>query len=204
MLSGEAICHRYGTVPVLDGVGLTLAPGEIAGLCGPSGAGKSTLGRIMAGVQRPDGGRVRLDQRSFAARPGHPSPVQYAPQASELSVDPRWKVARILCNGGRPDAGAAAVLGIRPDWSDRVPAELSGGELARVSLARLLLPGTRFLICDEVTAPLDALSTADLCDALRQLARRGMGILLISHNHALLRRRADRVLSLSGGGLIRL
>ena len=71
-----------------------------------------------------------------------------------------------------------------------------GAELARVSLARLVLPSTRYLICDEITAPLDALSVADMMSALRRLAGRGFGILLISHNQSLLKRHVDRYFQL--------
>lgn len=125
--------------------------------------------------------------------------MQYARQVSELSVDPRWRVGRILRNGGAPAPLALRTLGIRPEWEDRFPAELSGGELARVLLARLVLPSTRYLICDEITAPLDALAAADMISALKRLAGTGVGILLISHNQCLLKTHADRQFQLRPG-----
>lgn len=201
MLSATAITHRFGAALVLDRVDIALSPGEIVGLSGPSGAGKSTLGRILAGHLRPNAGRVTIDGAPLAQQAGEASPVQYAPQLSEMAVDPRWRVERILRNGGHPDPDALRILGIRPDWSDRFPAELSGGELARVSLARLILPSTRYLICDEITAPLDALSAEDVLAALRRLAGLGFGILLITHSGNLLKRSADVFVRLSQGSL---
>ncbi|APX91216.1 hypothetical protein BV394_15040 (plasmid) [Brevirhabdus pacifica] len=192
MLKARAITHAFGAVSVLDEVDFDLSPGEIIGLAGPSGAGKSTLGRILAGHLLPNAGRVEIDGAPLMLRAGLPCPVQYAPQTSEMSVDPRWRVNRILRNGATPDPESLRILGIQPEWASRFPAELSGGELTRVSLARMVLPSTRYLVCDEITAPLDALSAEDTLWALRRLAGRGVGILLISHNQNLLKRHVKR------------
>lgn len=199
MLTATGITHRFGAALVLDRVDIALSPGELVGLSGPSGAGKSTLGRILAGHLSPRAGRVSIDGAALRRPSGHPSAVQYAPQLSEMAVDPRWRVEQVLRNGGLPDPDALRILGIRPDWSDRFPAELSGGELARVSLARLVLPSTRYLICDEITAPLDALSAEDMMAALHGLAERGLGILLISHNRNLLEKHVERLYRLQPG-----
>ena len=204
MLTATAIRHDFGASRVLDGVDLTVMPGEILGITGPSGAGKSTLGRILAGHVRPSSGRVLIDDGPLAPRTGEALAVQYAPQASELSIDPRWRVGRILHNGGIPDRHACGVLGIRPEWFERFPGELSGGELARVSLARLVLPTTRYLVCDEVTGPLDAIAAAEMASALRHLAREGMGIVLISHDTGLMIGTVDRAVVLRAGRLERL
>lgn len=167
----------------LFGVTLSLHPGEVMGLGGASGAGKSTLAGIMAGHVRPDRGVVRLNGQPLAALGSGPSPVQYAPQSAELACDPHWRVRDVLCNGGVPDAAVLEALDIRPAWADRFTGALSGGELARVSLARLLGPQTRYLICDEITAQLDALAQARLWPRLLSLARaRRLGVLVISHD----------------------
>jgi peptide/nickel transport system ATP-binding protein len=191
-LTATGITHRFGSTTVLQAVDFALAQGEVVGLVGPSGVGKSTLWRILAGHLRPDAGRVSVDGAPTAFRPGVPRAVQYAPQVSELSLDPRWRIERVLHNGGAPDPTALKLLGVRDEWRDRYPAELSGGELARVSLARLLPPTTRYLICDEITAPLDALSAEELVLALKGLADRWLGILLISHDRRLLERHAGK------------
>lgn len=194
MLSADGIHHAYGRVAVLEDVDLSLAAGEVVGLGGPSGSGKSTLGRLLAGRLAPSAGRIRLDGAPLpGTAPRRPAPVQYAPQVPELAVDPFWTVGRILGNGGTPDPLALAALGVAPAWHDRRPVELSGGELARVSLARLFHPALRVLICDEVTAQLDALEQATLLDRLTALTRnRRIGLLIISHNAVLRARYCDR------------
>jgi ABC-type dipeptide/oligopeptide/nickel transport system ATPase subunit len=184
----------------LCGVSLSLQQGEVLGLGGASGAGKSTLARIMAGHLRADRGQVRLDDQPLPPLGSGPSPVQYAPQSAELACDPRWRVRDVLCNAGAPDVAVLEALGIRAAWADRLPQSLSGGELARVSLARLLAPQTRFLICDEITAQLDALAQARLWPLLLGLARmRGLGVLVISHDARLRSQICGRNLVLGDG-----
>jgi len=114
-------------------------------------------------------------------------------------VDPRWTVARVLRNGGEVDPEVIAALGIRAEWEARRPGELSGGELARVSLARFLGPATKVLICDEISAQLDALAARDLWQALVPLARRrGIALVIISHDPGLRRALCEREITLDG------
>lgn len=187
MLSAQRLSLKLGQKQVLDGVNLTLEPGSVTGLGGPSGAGKTSLGRCLAGHIAPAAGDVRLDGAPLPPlRSGRPHPVQYVPQMAELAADPRWRIGDILRNGGEPDQEVLAALGIDPAWEARHAGEVSGGELTRVSLARLILPSTRVLILDEVSARLDALSEDALWQALLPLARRrGLTLLVISHKQGL-------------------
>lgn len=195
MLSAEAVSLSFAGRPVLREVSLTVTPGEVLGLSGPSGAGKSTLARVLSGALAPDAGRVLWQGSALPRHP--PGPVQHVPQSPELAVDPRWTVGRILANAAPPDPEVLTALAIRPAWAERHPAELSGGELARVSLARFFLPTTRVLICDEITAQLDALAAQALWQALTPLARhRGMALIVISHDAALRRTLCARQITL--------
>lgn len=197
------ITKSFNGKSFLCGVNLSLQPAEVVGLGGASGAGKSTLARIAAGHVNADRGQVRLDGRPVPALGTLPSPVQYASQSAELACDPRWRVRDVLRNGGEPDEAVLDALDIRPAWADRPPSTLSGGELARVSLARLLGPKTRYLFCDEITAQLDALAQARFWPLLLGLARtRGIGVLVISHDARLRRQICRRNLVISDAQVV--
>jgi len=199
VLIAVGIGHAFAGRLVLRDTGLVVQGAEVVGLWGPSGAGKSTLARILAGTLRPDAGTVTWNGNPLPPVPG---PVQHVPQSAELAVDSRWTVGRVLENGAPPDAQVLDALGIRPAWATRRPAELSGGELARVSLARFLLPTTRLLICDEITAQLDALAAQTLWQSLLPLARsRGIALVVISHDPLMRAAVCDRQVELKGIGL---
>lgn len=194
MLRAEGISHGFAGRPVLRDVSLTLAPGEVLGLHGPSGVGKSTLAHILSGTLTPGGGTVTWQGTPLPPPPG---PVQHVPQSPELATDPRWTVGRILANAGDPDPHVLDALGIRPAWSNRRLGELSGGELARVSLSRFIRQTTRVLICDEITAQLDALAAQGLWRTLLPLARaRTIGLIVISHDTGLRSAVCDRTIGI--------
>ncbi|SNY91997.1 peptide/nickel transport system ATP-binding protein [Cohaesibacter sp. ES.047] len=201
MLSAEGLFHRFGDAVILDQASIAVEATARIGIAGPSGVGKTTLGRILAGQLRPQAGHVSWDGADIAALKG-PSPVQLAPQSPELAVDPRWSIADVLENGGAIDDTILEGLGIRPEWHGRRARELSGGELARVSLARLILPTTRLLICDEITAQLDAISARQIWQALLAvLTERHIGLVVISHDDRLRKAVCTKSFQLQGGQL---
>ncbi|KPQ21444.1 ABC transporter ATP-binding protein [Halomonas sp. HL-93] len=186
--------------PILDDVSLSLAPGEWVGLNGDSGAGKSTLGKLLAGHLMPQAGYVEVDGAALPARGLRP--VQWLPQSPELTVTPRWRVKRILEEAWTPPDALREAFGIEPGWLNRYPQALSGGELQRVNVLRALVPGVRYLVADEISSMLDPLTQLALWQALRQVAEaRGLGVLVISHDEALLKRLCTRRLRLSEGRL---
>jgi len=195
LLEGKNLSYRYGRGPWLfRRVNLTIAPGEFVGLVGPSGCGKTTLGRILAGYETPCEGSVSLDGRAYPLSGYHP--VQMVFQHPEKSVNPRWRMSRIVSEGWRPDPAFLQRLGIMEEWMERWPGELSGGELQRFCIARALGPRTRFLIADEMTAMLDAVTQAQIWHAVSGIAReRKLGLLVISHDRHLIRRLCDRIIS---------
>ncbi|GIQ67804.1 ATP-binding cassette domain-containing protein [Xylanibacillus composti] len=180
---------------LLERVNLRIAAGEIVGLTGPSGVGKSSLARLLAGYAKPGQGEIVLDGKPLPASGCHP--VQLVLQHPEKAVNPRWRMRRILREGWEPDAELCRMLGIAGQWLDRWPNELSGGELQRICVARALGPGTRFLIADEMTTMLDALTQAQIWAAVMQMAEaRRMGVLVISHDAHLLKRLCSRTLDM--------
>ncbi len=187
MLNGEGLWFRYGAkLPwVVRDRTLTIAPGEVVGLMAPSGHGKTTLGKLLAGYLTPIRGRVTLNDQLLPCQ-GY-CPVQLVFQNPELSVNPRWRIDQILREGHSPRPHYLKALGIHPGWMSRYPHELSGGELQRVAIARILNPNTRYLIADEMTAMLDANTQALIWQVVLEFAReQNVGLLVISHDKALL------------------
>jgi NitT/TauT family transport system ATP-binding protein len=181
--------QRYGPLPVLDGVSLTIADGEFVALLGPSGCGKSTLLRLVAGLEDPVAGSVE----SPARRPG-PDPAT-ACVFQEPTLMP-W--ATVLDNVGLPlrlrgVARDAARLRIEAvlrqvglaDFASARPAELSGGMKMRASIARALVTEPRVLLMDEPFAALDELTRQRLNDELLQwCARSRIAVLFVTHSVA--------------------
>ena len=187
---------------------LSVEPAERVALCAPSGAGKTTLCRILAGYLAPQAGEVLVDGEPVASRRIRgPRPVQLIWQHPEQAFDPRMRMGRSLAEGAcarsvdgavqaARDEGLMDAFGIRDEWLSRLPHELSGGELMRFCIARALLAHPRYLICDEMSAMLDAVTQAEVWRALLALAEeREMGIVMVSHVPALLDRIATRRVS---------
>ena len=196
-LKAENISFRYsGSSPqILKKVSLTVEEGERVAIVGPSGCGKSTLARILSGYLAPDEGKVLLDGRPLPSR-GY-CPVQLVHQHPELAADPRWKMEQILKEAWEPPKGLLDKMGIEPSWLTRWPSELSGGELQRFCIARVLSPETRFLICDEITTMLDVITQAQIWQLLREVSEKtGLSLLVITHNMALADKVCSRVVEL--------
>lgn len=185
--------YRRGQPPVLQAVNLTVHPGERVGLRGPSGRGKTTLCKLLAGYERPCGGRVLLNGRPLAGFRGC-CPVQLIGQHPETAVDPLLRLGDTLYEAGPVEEEVLEALHIAPAWLDRYPTELSGGELQRFCIARALRPETRFLLCDEITAMLDLVTQAQIWEFLLDVAsRRDLGLLIVSHQSLLLEKLCTRI-----------
>ncbi|MBU0681987.1 MAG: ATP-binding cassette domain-containing protein [Proteobacteria bacterium] len=194
MLEAQQLAFRYrDELPwIVNGIDLDIRPGEIVGLPGPSGRGKSTLAKVLGGYLLPERGSVRVDGAPLT-RSGF-CPVQLLFQHPELAVNPRWRIGEILGEAEAPPAALLDELGIESAWFERYPHELSGGELQRVCLARAICSKTRYLLCDEMTSMLDALTQAQIWRAILNIVkRRNLGLLVISHDTALIDRLCDRV-----------
>lgn len=183
--------------PVLQGVSLSIAPGERVGLQAPSGSGKTTLCRLLAGYEKPQQGEILLDGRPLQDYRGV-CPVQMVWQHPETVVDPLLRLGDTLSEAGAVEERLAQALHIEQAWRNRYPAELSGGELQRFCIARALRPETRFLLCDEISAMLDLVTQAQIWRFLmEEAARRQLGLLVVSHDSALLQQVCTRVHRLS-------
>lgn len=220
MLEAKDIRFAYpGCAPLYEGVSLSVAPGERVALSAPSGFGKTTLCQVLAGYLAPQAGTVTVDGEPLPRR-GR-CPVQMIWQHPERACDPRLRMRDTLAEAGVTCAkvarGARAgdlselvenpeharlleSLGIRAAWLSRYPHELSGGELQRFCIARALAARPRYLIADEMTTMLDALTQAQIWRALlAEVDARGMGLVFVSHSPALTERIATRVVDMTRG-----
>ena len=196
-LRAENISFRYNNKSpwILKNVDLTIETGERVALTGPSGYGKSTLSKILAGYLEPTEGQVLLDGKPLPTR-GY-SQVQLIYQHPEQAVNPRWKMERTLKECWEPDEQLLRAMGIESEWLKRWSSELSGGELQRFCIARVLGPKTQFLVCDEITTMLDVITQAQIWELLLKRAReRDLGMAVVTHNMALAERVCSRIVSL--------
>ena len=213
MLTGTGIDAGYlRGHPVLSAVDIEITPGEVVGLAGPSGCGKSTLARVLALLLAPWSGQVDIDGVP-AAGVRYRAPRQQRTaigvvfQQPRLSVDPRLTLRQAIveplraCHrpvNGDQTAELIDRVGLTAELLGRRPHEVSDGQLQRACLARALILQPRYLICDEMTAMLDASTTAALVGVVTMhTAQTGAGVLAISHDEALLAVWAHRVQRIS-------
>lgn len=215
MLVARDISVRLSGRTILDNVGVTLPPREFVALVGPNGAGKTTLIKALAGLI-PSFGKVEIDGRDRAAMKAREraKALAYLPQGHEFS----WPlpVAEIVALGRYPHADpfspvseadrqavaqALELTGMK-EFATRIVTQLSGGERARVALARVLATQAKIVLADEPTMSLDPRHQFVVMALLRRAARAGGAVLAVVHDLALAARYADRVLILEKGRIV--
>lgn len=201
-------------------VSLAVGEGEVVGLVGESGSGKSTVANLALGLLAPTSGDVLFRGRTVSTRSRRElremrADMQAVFQDPLLSLDSRraigWAVAeplRIHLRGDRHDrAGRVAELleavGLDPAVAARRPAQLSGGQLQRVNIARAIALRPSFLICDEPVSALDVSVQAQILNLFLEIqATLGIGMLFISHDLAVVRHLCDRVVVMYAGRIV--
>ncbi|MDP2218194.1 MAG: ATP-binding cassette domain-containing protein [Methanolobus sp.] len=196
-LKGENISFGYRKDDlILNNVDISLGSGEVLGLVGDSGSGKSTLCKILAGYEKNYQGTVSIDGKKMPSNAYNP--VQLIFQHPEKAVNPRWKMKDILNEGHVVSQDVLSSFGIKTSWLERWPNELSGGELQRFALARALSPETKFLIADEITTMVDAITQVQIWESILDIAEKlNIGILVVSHEKNLLKKVCHEVICLS-------
>ncbi|MFE6027089.1 ABC transporter ATP-binding protein [Streptomyces niveus] len=217
VLVAEGVRRSYGTgrrrVDVLKGVDVTVARGEFVAVMGPSGSGKSTLLNCLAGLDRPDGGTVRIGGTTLTGM-----------NEAELTMFRRERLGFVFQDYGLIDGLTArqnielpsrvGALAIDDDWlghlvartgiadlADRTPARLSGGQRQRVAITRALLSRPELVIADEPTGALDTHSSHQVLDLLSEIvAQDGQTVVMVTHD-PVAAARAHTVLLLADGAL---
>jgi len=185
-LKGENINFGYKKDSwILKDVNISLKSGEILGMIGDSGSGKSTLCKILSGYENNYHGNVNIDGKGIMKKGYHP--VQLVFQHPEKAVNPKWKMKDILNEGHDVSKEILESFGIKQGWLNRWPNELSGGELQRFALARALGPKTKFLIADEITTMVDAITQAQIWNIILDITEdMNIGVLVVSHEKKLI------------------
>jgi putative spermidine/putrescine transport system ATP-binding protein len=206
----EDLRRRFGTVTALDGLSLTLAPGELVALLGPSGCGKTTALRIVAGLDEPDGGRVVVGDRDVTDVSANKRDMGMVFQAYSLfphmtaqqNVEFGLKLRGHDSTRRRARAGEVLDLVGLSSQKDKYAGQMSGGQQQRVALARALAIEPSVLLLDEPLSALDAKVRAQLRDEIRRVQLEvGTTTLFVTHDQEEALAIADRVGVMSQGRL---
>ena len=225
MVDAVGVRKSVGRVEVLTGIDLAVARGEVVCILGPSGSGKSTFLRCINHLERPSGGRIRVDgrligYREIRGRLHEMHKTELARQRRDIGIVfqqfnlfPHLSVLGNVMQPpmlvrGEPRAAvqerARALLdmvGLRAK-ANAYPRELSGGQQQRVAIARALAMQPRLMLFDEPTSALDPELVGEVLAVMRRLAREGMTMLVVTHEMGFAREVADRVVFIDGGVIV--
>ena len=182
---------------ILEQFSLQADSNERVGIAAPSGFGKTTLCKMLAGYEQPETGEILLDGKPLQSYKGY-CPVQMIWQHPEQAVNPRLRMRSVFEEGDEAAPELMKKLGIEPDWLNRFPTELSGGELQRFCIARALGKRTRFLLADEISTMLDLITQSQIWHFLiEETQRRGIGMIVVSHDAELVEKVCTRVVRMN-------
>ncbi len=209
----EAVTQRFGPVTALDGVSLSVAPGEIVALLGHSGCGKTTLLRLAAGVERPSAGKILLEGRDVSSPASFVEPEErgvglvFQDYALFPHLSVRENVRFGLRGYAHAEAEATALRAIArvglADLADAYPHMLSGGEQQRVALARAVAPRPGVLLMDEPFSNLDRrLRDAVRDETMALLQEIGATSIIVTHDPEDAMRVADRIVLMQQGRIV--
>lgn len=197
-LEAKNVYFRYNRKQpwIIENMSIRIEKGERVAIFAPSGYGKTTLSLLLAGYLKPEEGEILLDGKPLPLN--GVCPVQLISQHPEKAVNPRWRMEKVLEECGEVRLELLDALGIERAWLKRFPRELSGGEKQRFCVARALMSGADYLICDEISTMLDVITQAQIWHfVLSEAEWRNMGLIAVTHNRHLIERIASRTIDLT-------
>jgi len=225
MVKAEEVHKRFGRLEVLTGVSMEVQPGEVVCMLGPSGSGKSTFLRCINHLEKIDGGRLSVDGELVGYRQEGDKiyelrDAEVCRERSEIGmvfqrfnlfghmtamenvIEAPIRVKKVKKNEA---VGRAKELLERVGLADKLdsyPAQLSGGQQQRVAIARALAMEPKLMLFDEPTSALDPELVGDVLDVMRQLAKDGMTMIVVTHEMGFAREAADRLVMMCDGAII--
>ena len=214
MIRVENVKKAFGSATVLNGINLTVSPGEVVSILGSSGSGKSTLIRCINGLERLDAGRITIDDFDV----GKPRELSEARKRSgtvfqlfnlyphmtalqNITLAPVEVLKRPRADAEAEARALLALVGLE-DRSDAYPAHLSGGQRQRVGICRALAMKPRYLLLDEITSALDPEMTGEVLAILAKLAQQGTTMVFVTHEVEFARQISNRIVFLDKGVLL--
>jgi len=210
----RGIRKAFGDNVVLDGVDLSVARGEVIVIAGPSGSGKSTMLRCVNGLETIDAGEITFDGRPVTPGKGLPKlRAEIGLVFQQFNLFPHMTVLDNIVLAPAKVKGVAvatarkrahellARVGIA-EKADQFPADLSGGQQQRVAIARALAMDPKLMLFDEPTSALDPEMIREVLDVMRDLARDGMTMLVVTHEMGFAREVCDRLVFIDGGLIV--
>ncbi|OEY65492.1 amino acid ABC transporter ATP-binding protein [Marinobacter sp. X15-166B] len=208
----------FGKLHVLKDIDLSVEAGEVVVIIGASGSGKSTLIRCVNGLEEYETGALTVDQRTLTPKGGNQKELyeirkQVGMVFQQFNLFPHLTVKRNIMlaptkvKGTSPTDAARIAdtllnrVGIA-DQADKYPAQLSGGQQQRVAIARALAMEPRLMLFDEPTSALDPEMVGEVLDVMRELAREGMTMMVVTHEMGFAREVADRVIYIHEGQIV--
>lgn len=215
VLACKGLKKRYGDLWILKGIDFEIERGQTKVIIGPSGSGKSTFLRLMGLLEPPTEGKIyfegkdvygsRMNLNMLRAKIGfvfqEPSLFRHLTALGNVKLGPK-----VVLRMNDKEAEKKAMEALRAvkleEWADHYPAQLSGGQQQRVGIARALGMGPEIILFDEPTASLDIELTWEVIDSMEELARKGVTMLVVTHELGFAREVADEVLFMDDGRIV--
>jgi putative glutamine transport system ATP-binding protein len=215
MIEVRGVSKSFGALQVLKNVSLRIDAAEVVVVIGPSGSGKSTLLRCINGLEKVDAGEITVDGRSLQDPALDLNDLRrnigvvfqafnlfpHLRVLDNLTLAPRWVLKLPKAEAADRARRLLEKVGI-PEKADARPSQLSGGQQQRVAIARALCMEPRIMLFDEPTSALDPEMIKEVLDVMRDLAREGMTMVVVSHEMGFAREVADRVIFMDHGEIV--